>query len=118
MDKAQSTYGISVIFDDVQKFFDKFSRAKIFVFFAGMLFLFVFFRDTLPFLQPFAAAMVIASIAAWLWLEADEHLLRGVDTFTEIVTNRNMSYAIVLLALAIIISTSILAAFVVFLALR
>lgn len=80
--------------------------------------MFLSLNQTLAVLQPFAAGVLIATISSWLWLEGDDHLFKGVDTYEEIIIKRNLSYAIVLLALALIISISILAAFVVFLALR
>lgn len=102
----------------MESFFDRLCRPKLWLFIVMAVIVFLSLHQTLAVLQPFAAGILIAAISSWLWLEGDDHLFKGVDTYEEIIIKRNLSYAIVLLALALIISISILAAFVVFLALR
>lgn len=102
----------------MESLFDNLCRPKLFLLVVLAVTLFLFTQQFLAVFQPFAAGVLIAAIASWLWLEGDDHLFKGVNTYEEIIINRNLSYALVLLALAVIISVSILAAFVVFLALR
>jgi uncharacterized membrane protein len=67
----------------------------------------VFFLATIPEYSAFAGGLVNVAIAIFVFYTVDEVLFKKIDTYTEL-KNGNIAYAIFLLALAILISASII----------
>ena len=66
----------------------------------------------------FASGTFCSAILIFIFSFSESKMLGKVDTFTEIITNRNVAYALFLIALAILIAVGFLAAFAVFIGLN
>lgn len=106
---------MSKIVDETLKELKSFKKFRytipLFILAIGLDFLALF---KMPALSVFAGAITLASIGIILFDYADDKVNGAVNTFKEIVQNRNIAYAIYLLCYAIIISAGIIAAVLAF----
>jgi uncharacterized membrane protein YjfL (UPF0719 family) len=66
----------------------------------------------------FAAGTFCSAIVIFIFSFTESKLLGKVDSITEIITNRNVAYALFLIAVALLISISFFGAFAVFIGLN
>ena len=65
-------------------------------------------------LLPFAGGLLASILGLFLYQLSDDKLLGKVDTYNEIIVNKNLAYAIYLLSISILIGLSFSSAFLVF----
>jgi len=80
--------------------------ANIILFAIGYIFLSQFL--------PFAGGLLASILGLFLFQLSDDKLLGNVDTYKEIIGNKNLAYAIYLLSISIIIAICFGSAFLVF----